>query len=785
MQSLVIYDYITRDGGYGGIESVIDLQSFSDAADICDELDTVNFNKDGTPGSFSARKFNINGVIKADSSRGEVLAEFQKHIGGFIFFRAGEWFIRMGVLGSQLAVTDIGEEDVVDSLSVVEVPPVRGYVNRLSGSFVDPIAGYVPVSYGQLDSSDKSNVGGVVLGKKLDFLYANNRVQALRLATLYFNIYQKFIRASLKVDWRLADIVEGDVVRLRFSEAHKDKHFLVEKSSLDSVGGNVGLHLREWGNDIYDFVDEDVVDTIVTDSGREGRWLVVELPINLSVSQSISYSNKSAGNRVNVLFSWKAGGTFTEAFDIAINGKVVVTDIPLVVTEYLFEDVVYNIGEEETVFSVRGKNFYGARGSWADVSLVVGGVEGPPDILRGVSLGYDGIYGIFNWLKVESIQVLNAGSIHVRYSESDVEDVEEAWDDGSLRLVAVVSGDDTSLRLVFDKGFYYFRVFDSLDNFSDIVKFYNSQGLVPLGVFLDEHPSFLGLPNDFTLLDGCLLSSTNSNFFSVANIYDVSNIFAGNGGAIESIYYFNSHLSFDIAAERLMRSFVGYTIQGEVGIADFDLRVQFRSRAEKSQVFGDWADMQNDYTRYYFIEMEFRLVFTPLVSVFFRVCVNFLRLFYEGQSGVAVLAESSLFEGFVDGMQVVNGFLESVGEGDNMYDIVNMYLVENMYRLSSGSKSGSYYFGLALNLGEEGARDIRSLLAFTVSGDDSSDSSAFSVEVQYRVSSTEAGSFGSWVGLSDIFVALVFWRIQFRLVFGVGEGKQVNLSVSNLQIEYK
>ena len=199
--SLVIRDYLT--GVLNVDPTTIDQASFDAAANVCDELVTINTATTGNPAGWEAyltaatawtwqhlggttyaqNRYTCNGVVSADTDPGDVLAHMVASCAGYLSYTGGMYRL---VAGSYTAPTlTLTEKDLRGAITVKPRPGRRDRYNEARGTFIGPLNRWAPTDFPVVKSVlFVAADGGEVAPLDLDFPFTDDAVAAQRLATI-------------------------------------------------------------------------------------------------------------------------------------------------------------------------------------------------------------------------------------------------------------------------------------------------------------------------------------------------------------------------------------------------------------------------------------------------------------------------------------------------------------------------------------------------------------------------------------------------------------------------
>ena len=149
--ALCIRDFLTSS--YGLDDSSIDDVSFAAAANECDE--TINLAGGGTE-----NRYELNGIVQASRSVGDVLGDMVTSCAGSLFWGAGYWKLKAGAYSAPVKTLTL--DDLRSPINLDTRITMRDNFNRVSGTFNDAAQNWITADYPQLTST--TNAGSFVTG---------------------------------------------------------------------------------------------------------------------------------------------------------------------------------------------------------------------------------------------------------------------------------------------------------------------------------------------------------------------------------------------------------------------------------------------------------------------------------------------------------------------------------------------------------------------------------------------------------------------------------------------
>jgi hypothetical protein len=168
-------------------------------------------------------------------------------VGGYYFEAGGIVFIKAG--GAETAVATLTGDDRTDD-AVYEYSqklPRNEKVNILSGRFLDPDNGYLPVDYPQISkAADLAADNGEELALDIDLLSVPSGYQAERIARTRYNMGRLQGRITLAVPEKWIKLTVGDVIAYSDDLVGAGREWLIEYVERRRDQADIVLNLREY-----------------------------------------------------------------------------------------------------------------------------------------------------------------------------------------------------------------------------------------------------------------------------------------------------------------------------------------------------------------------------------------------------------------------------------------------------------------------------------------------------------------------------------------------------------
>ncbi|MDB6078760.1 MAG: phage tail fiber protein [Akkermansiaceae bacterium] len=192
--------------------SSIDQASLIKAANICDELVDL---KSGS----QERRYEVNGVISADSEHRDVITQLQDSMAGAVRYASGLWFIEAGapkpVSGDTVLAYD--ESQLLAPYDVDFEAPDRSLPNAVRGNFVDRES-WQAASYPSYEDTAAAAAENGTNWLDLNLPLTTSHTMAQRIARIRLGQARARRRLSISLDLRGLLSRPGDVVTFNAAE---------------------------------------------------------------------------------------------------------------------------------------------------------------------------------------------------------------------------------------------------------------------------------------------------------------------------------------------------------------------------------------------------------------------------------------------------------------------------------------------------------------------------------------------------------------------------------------
>lgn len=251
--ALCILDYV-RDSRYGigATDAEIDFDSFTVAANICDE--NVALDAGGTE-----KRYTINGVIDTSKQPAAILQDMLSAMAGTIYYSNGQWKVRAG---AYVTPTDtLSMDDVIGNVKITTRVTNQANFNAVKGVFLSPDDNWQPVDYPSVTSATfEAEDNGIQRFIDVTLPFTTSSATAQRLAKL--NLYRNREQLTLAVPcnlkafkYEVGDTLYFTNERLGFT----NKVFEVVGWELANNGEAFGINLmlKETSSAVYSWAATD------------------------------------------------------------------------------------------------------------------------------------------------------------------------------------------------------------------------------------------------------------------------------------------------------------------------------------------------------------------------------------------------------------------------------------------------------------------------------------------------------------------------------------------------
>lgn len=542
--ALAIRDYLTDDDlGLGCSSSEIDDDLIEAAANICDE--------DVTLRSGTEDRYDINGVVDTAEKPSDILKKMLTSCAGKLIYSGGVFKLFAGAYVSPTISLD--EDDLRGPLSIQTKRSRRDNYNAVKGVFSSSAHNYTATDYPAIISSAYAIDDGETIYKDLELPFTVSSPMAQRIAKIFLLQSRQQIVVSAPCKLTALRVKAGDTVQ--FSNERMgwtNKVFEVESLNFatDENGAvGVDLVLRETDSAIYSWTSTEEIDFLEdNETNLPSAFTIV--PPGLALSDTVRTVNETA---VSVLIAdVTSNNTYQQTFEVQARKTGDTEWINLGrAAGNRFE--LLNV-EDAAEYEVRAAvvNSIGIRSSYTtSTRTIVGKTTNPSDV---TGLGINIILPMLQ-LVWDAVSDGDLSHYRVRYSPLTSGAV---WSN-AIDIVPKVARPATSVTVPAQLGTYMVKAYDVLGLSSETAASVVSPVDALLGLVTNtstQHSGFSGSKSQCTVVDDCLMLSTNVLIDDVADV-DAIDDFDGLGGDYYSsgTYDFSTYIDFgEVVTRRLVSS---------------------------------------------------------------------------------------------------------------------------------------------------------------------------------------------------------------------------------------
>ena len=274
--ALIMLDYLTNPTyGRGLSESLIDLSTFADAADTCDETFTqLDLNDDqgktiesqlGLTGANKYRLYRCDGVVNTDDSTYENTKKILSSMRAYLIFSAGKYklkidkfepdYSRQTVLGASQTPTTIpflfNEDNMIGQWNIT-LGDKSNTFNRARYQFYNPQKNWATdTQYEDDPTSRKNEDNGLVLEQNVPFDFVAGASHAKSIARQNLKQSRQQISVGFLANISALENEVGDIVEITHPHTGwTNKQFRLLKMELQE-DGNVKVVMMEYNPEVY------------------------------------------------------------------------------------------------------------------------------------------------------------------------------------------------------------------------------------------------------------------------------------------------------------------------------------------------------------------------------------------------------------------------------------------------------------------------------------------------------------------------------------------------------
>lgn len=378
--ALCLWDFLTNERYGKGIPStMLDQQTFEDAADFCDELVSV---PDGAGGSTTQKRYTCNGVMKTTNTSIQNLKELLTSCRGTLLFSGGKYKLKIDK--TETATFTFDESNILGAW-VIDLGSKTRRLNKIKMQYFDPDDEWKP-NIQILDSPTFRAIDkDLILERSMNLPFTNNGYTALHLATIDMKASRQTIVVELTASLEALEVEVNDVVKITHTTpGWTEKLFRVTEMRLQSTH-EIRVGLREYEASTYSL--DTLEDATVSADTNLPSTAVVAPPSNVQLSSGDNElfvaNDGTVWNTIKVTWD-PAPDAFVQFYEIQFKRALdsIWTNIPNVAgsqTEAFIVRVEDGIGYD---VRIRSLNFIGKQSPWETIvnHTVIGKSAPPPDV---------------------------------------------------------------------------------------------------------------------------------------------------------------------------------------------------------------------------------------------------------------------------------------------------------------------------------------------------------------------------------------------------------------------
>lgn len=259
--AMIIRDYLintTFGSGRYINESMIDEDSFKDAANYCDEMVT-SFDTQGR--TITEPRYRLNIVINSKRSYLENLQSMLACCAGYLVFTKGQVAMRIERADNPVYVFD--DDNIIQGSMSYTAASSTESPNKLNMKYIEPTLDWTSVSAIVEDLADQKQqpIGrGKIVEKDVELIGVTSQCQALRLGKIYRDLIRLCpISIEFKTAMQALNLEPGDVVTISHNVVLEDnkvqplfKDMPVRITEIRDDSGTYTIKAQQYNASIYD-----------------------------------------------------------------------------------------------------------------------------------------------------------------------------------------------------------------------------------------------------------------------------------------------------------------------------------------------------------------------------------------------------------------------------------------------------------------------------------------------------------------------------------------------------
>jgi hypothetical protein len=503
----VIRDYITSS--YGLNDPEVDDTYFAAATNDCDDAIPL-------AGGGTQTRYTIDGVISAESTIGNALADMMEACNGALFFSGGVWKCKVGVYNA--SVKSLTLDDFRSAITMPTRMPRRENFNRITGKFIDASSDWIETDFPAITSTAfLAEDGGLENSIDVGLNLVTNAARAQRLAKQ--KLFRSREQMTISAEFGLAalSVEVGDIIDLtidRYGWAAKEFEVASWRLVIADGGGlRVALVLRETSSAAFDWNAEE--SEIISNNTTLLDYNSVPT-LGLSVSDALRVYHEKLSNVVSLTTTSSLSG-FIDYVQVEFKKS---SETPWRDGGYgelgLFE--INDIEDGTYDFRVRAVNGFGIKGEWTTrTGYKVQGLSQPPQDVTGFAAEVNGDSINLSW---DAVPDLDLSYYIIRHAK---ETAGATWA-ASVTYVEKVARPSTEVIVPSKAGTYLIKAVDKTGvqstNSTSVVVTADDVVARATVVTITEHPGFSGARSDVVVQEAEVRLGTALNFDSLAGNLD-------------------------------------------------------------------------------------------------------------------------------------------------------------------------------------------------------------------------------------------------------------------------
>lgn len=367
-QALVALDVLRWERMFNLPNSKIDMDSFSAAANVADELVA---NGVGT----TEKRYTVNGAFLMQTPPLEILTSVGKAGASYPVRFQGKWSMVPGAYSAP--VIDLDESDLIGGLKFQPGPGKSARHNKARGSFVDASQNFETVEFRDLSISAYIDDDLEELERSFEFPWTTSGTMARRLAKIEIERGRFGLSASAIFKFRALRLTPGDRITLSIAQLGWDqKVFRVEDRDADMNAG-VKLELREDAPEVYSWTEGDALALDPAPPVNLPDGLEISPPQNIVVTEELYQTLTRSAVKVRMGIAWDADDV-ANAYDIQYK---LATDTKWESAGTFWQDTdieINDVLDSDYNLRLRAINTIGTRSEWTYLDYTVAGKSAPP-----------------------------------------------------------------------------------------------------------------------------------------------------------------------------------------------------------------------------------------------------------------------------------------------------------------------------------------------------------------------------------------------------------------------